>query len=321
MAWMKWDKLCTPKAYGGMGFRDLRAFNLVLLAKQGWRLQQNSNSLFYWVFKRKYFPDTSFVNAHKGRNPSYVWRSILATQPIIMQGMRWQVGNGQSICVWKDKWLPTQPTYQVISPRTLLPENVKADFLIDAEHGCWIADLVRELFINFEAETILSIPLSISMPLDRLVWSATSNGKFTVKSAYQLAMDMHNAEQERTSEASGQRQLWKSVWSAVVPNRIKNFVQRACQNILPKKSTLYRRQVINNEVCELCDKSCETTTRILLHCDFATSVWEACGLVIDREYTFEDMFWKLSNDSGPSVMDLTHFMVVSWNIWNNRNGI
>ena len=184
MAWMKWDKLCTPKAYGGMGFRDLRAFNLVLLAKQGWRLQQNSNSLFYWVFKRKYFPDSSFVNAHKGRNPSYVWRSILATQPIIMQGMRWQVGNGQSICVWKDKWLPTQPTYQVISPRTLLPENVKADFLIDAEHGCWIANLVRELFINFEAETILSIPLSISMPLDRLVWSATSNGKFTVKSAY-----------------------------------------------------------------------------------------------------------------------------------------
>ncbi|XP_075665274.1 uncharacterized protein LOC142634926 [Castanea sativa] len=47
----------------------------------------------------------------------------------------------------------------------------------------------------------------------------------------------------------------------------------------------------------------------------------ACGLVIDRECTFEDMFWKLSNGSRPSAMDLTHFMVVSWNIWNNINGI
>ena len=63
MVWMKWNKLCRPKAKGGMGFRDLKAFNLALLAKQGWRLQHESNSLFYRVFKSKYFPDTSFVDA------------------------------------------------------------------------------------------------------------------------------------------------------------------------------------------------------------------------------------------------------------------
>ena len=156
--------------------------------------------------------------------------------------------------------------------QNIATENVKANFLIDVEHGCWRANLVRELFINFEAKTILSIPLSISMPLDRLVWAATPNGKFTVKSAYWLAMDMHNAEQEGTSEASGQRQLWKSIWGVVMPNKIKNFVWRACQNFLPTKSNLYRRQVINSEVCEVCDKSCETTSHVLLHCDFATSV-------------------------------------------------
>ena len=79
--------------------------------------------------------------------------------------------------------------------------------------------------------------------------------------------------------------------------------------------------MINSEVCELCDKSCEITSHVLLHCEFSLSVWETCGLVIYRECNFDDMFWKLNNDSGPSVVDLIHFMAISWSIWNNSNGI
>lgn len=77
-----------PKDRGGLGFCDLKLFNLAHLAKQGWRLQTNSFSLFYQVFRAKYFPQSNFVEADIGRNPSYLWRSLMAAQGVVCKGMR-----------------------------------------------------------------------------------------------------------------------------------------------------------------------------------------------------------------------------------------
>ena len=51
------------KLKGGMGFHDLKAFNLVLLAKQGWKLIHQTYSLFYKFFKAKYFENNHSIDA------------------------------------------------------------------------------------------------------------------------------------------------------------------------------------------------------------------------------------------------------------------
>lgn len=63
MAWISWDKLYQRKSDGGMGFKNLKAFSLALLAKQGWRIVQNPSSLIQKVLKVKYFENTSFLEA------------------------------------------------------------------------------------------------------------------------------------------------------------------------------------------------------------------------------------------------------------------
>ena len=69
LAWMSWEKLCASKNCGGMGFKKLKEFNMALLAKQGWRLQQGHDTLVYKVLKARYFPTSDFSQVVLGNNP------------------------------------------------------------------------------------------------------------------------------------------------------------------------------------------------------------------------------------------------------------
>ena len=71
------------KEEGGMGFKDLKAFNLAMLEKQGWRIMTKPNSLFYKVFKSKYFRLTSFLGAKPGLRPSWTWQSLLEGRKVL----------------------------------------------------------------------------------------------------------------------------------------------------------------------------------------------------------------------------------------------
>ena len=64
--------LTLSKKDGGMGFRDLKSFNLAMLAKQGWRLLHDNTYLVYKCMKARYFPRTHFLKPKVSHNCSYV---------------------------------------------------------------------------------------------------------------------------------------------------------------------------------------------------------------------------------------------------------
>ncbi|XP_062010454.1 uncharacterized mitochondrial protein AtMg00310-like [Rosa rugosa] len=114
--WRSWERLCLTKHEGGMGFKNIYAYNLAMFAKQGWRLVTNPNSLIARLYKARYFPHCEFWQAELGQAPSFSWRSILAGRPVLKAGTQWRIGDGMQVNVWNDSWIPTCPLYLVQRP-------------------------------------------------------------------------------------------------------------------------------------------------------------------------------------------------------------
>ena len=195
----------------------------------------------------------------------------MGAREIISLGTRWRVGNGPNIRIWKDRWIPTRSTFKVQSPISILQENTTVDALIFQDTRLWNAPLIDAIFEVSEADTIKSIPLSRRSSTDTIIWAETKNGVYSVRSAYHLLMKAKKGGE--SSNNSQVNNLWKGIWNASVPQKIKLFIWKACKNILPTKLNLFRKKACNSMSCDLCDNDLESVMHVLVDCKFAQEVW------------------------------------------------
>lgn len=237
---MAWDNLSLPKKEGGLRFRNLYAFNLALLAKQGCRIIQEPTSLVS-IFKAKYFPHSSFLEVGVRSNASYAWRSICAAREVILWGSRWQIGDGTSIMVWGDRWLPLPSTFRLFSPKSQeCYVNMVSELSEDAR---WQLDMLGPSISIEEMDAIRSIPLSIRRTNDRLIW-------------------------HYNNEVC-------SLWKANVPPKVKMAAWRIISNIIPIGDNLHKQHVPLDPACILCWAESETVWHLMIEYSFARCTWLA----------------------------------------------
>ncbi|CAJ2659660.1 unnamed protein product [Trifolium pratense] len=95
--WLSWERLACAKGEGGLGFRDFKAFNMAMVAKQGWKIMARPETLVAKIFKARYFPHSSLIEANLGSYPSYVWSSLWKSCNVLRLGCRWNIGDGSNI--------------------------------------------------------------------------------------------------------------------------------------------------------------------------------------------------------------------------------
>ena len=221
--WIKWSMLTKSKLARGMGFRDLALFNDSLLAKQVWRLLHNKDTLFYRIFKARFFPHCSFMETKESASASYAWKSILKGREVIKMGSRFRVGNGKNIKIWQHHWLPIKHPPLVTSPIIESMEDATVDCLIDEDTRKWDVEMVDGILVPAEAALVKKIPLARSPTEYSLFWPFTANGQYNCKSGYRFLKELEAGAVEE-SQPDLARQLWKSIWSLEVLNKYKNMM-------------------------------------------------------------------------------------------------
>ena len=107
---------------------------------------------FCKVFKARFFPNCSIMEATNSRSGSYAWRSILIGRDVLQRGARWRVGSGEKIKIWQHHWLPRKHPPQVTSYPLESFENTTVATLIDSTTRCLNEEQIDGLFAPSEAE-------------------------------------------------------------------------------------------------------------------------------------------------------------------------
>ncbi|KAL5777690.1 hypothetical protein ACOSP7_010616 [Xanthoceras sorbifolium] len=162
-----YDKLFSSTLPSGEDIQEILCLDLQRLFSDFWWGSSEKGKRIHWLAWKKmcspknvvrYFPSSSFLNCNIGNEPSFVWRSIFWGREVLKKGVRWRIGNGYSVSIYDDQWLPRASTFRVLSPR-YLPEGVSVAGLI-GDNGRWSEEIINRYFFPEEANAILGIPLS-----------------------------------------------------------------------------------------------------------------------------------------------------------------
>jgi hypothetical protein len=291
---------------------------MAMVAKQGWHIMMNPGTLVARIFKARYFPHSSFLEANVGNNPSYVWRCLWKSRCVLTLGCRWRIGDGSTIKVMSDPWLKGVGKGWVQAPQNQGVYDLRVSNLMLDGVKKWDQHIILQLFSYDAAQEILEVPLFDMVKEDGLVWKEDNSGKYTVKTGYRLLMREKSERNRRQVTAD-----WNSVWKIRAPPRAKHLLWRICRDCLPTRFRLRQHYVQCPSICQLCQDEEEDTWHVLFGCIESRQCWTEAGLsaVIEpRTQQFNDavaLIHDICSNEDKEVAGRCAVMI--WTLWNNRN--
>ncbi|XP_056847407.1 uncharacterized protein LOC130498081 [Raphanus sativus] len=264
------------------------------------------------------------LDPHRSYSPSYGWRSICSARSLVKKRLIKRVGNGQSISVWTDPWLPA-PRPRSATPKNIsldLSSSLKVDYFIDRTNFSRNETLLNEYFHSDDVTLIKGLAISRFGRVDTIGWAFTDSGKYTVKSGFKTEAKYPDKVIQELPFDPDINPLLSHTWKLRCPPKLQHFIWQVIKGIIPVANNLRTRGINCDLRCSLCGAEEESINHVFFECPPAIQVWALSkipsapgffpGLSVFSNIDY--LFWRLPKDS-----DFRFFPWILWYIWKNRN--
>lgn len=271
---MAWDRICSPKANGGLGVRRLALFNVALLGKWLWRFVEENTRLWRRVVVVKFGEGRGgWCSGRVGQSHGLgLWKGIWLRWEEFWRRVKLKVGVGDRVRFWLDRW------YSALSLEVRFPLifGIAADTKVRVgavrsrhrDSTVWNVHLRRNVQ-DWEQDQLLELlgflyALRIEeVEQDSLVWDCPrAKGKFSVSSFYGAL-----AHEEAVVFP------WRCVWVVGTPSKVAFFVWTAMLGRILALDNLIRcDHILVNWFCLYCGDA-ESVDHLLVHCPVASRLW------------------------------------------------
>ncbi|KAL5538575.1 hypothetical protein UlMin_045894 [Ulmus minor] len=253
----------------------------------------------------------------------------MASKDIIRSGSCYLVGNGESIDIWEDPWVPSFPGFR--SPPKGEPRvgwmSIK-DLIL--QRGIWDRSKLHELFDPHIVNLISAMHLPLRDKRDTMIWTPASNETFSAKSAYL------STNTTRFKEVLGiLKSDWNKLWNCktILP-RHKVLWWQILTDCLPLRSRLASRFPIPDITCPICLSNIENSLHLFVFCDLARKVWFASpwnlrldSLELASPMHFLRFLWDVETQDSRTAVGFTDRNIMLFAsvlcdlLWKHRNDI
>ena len=258
-----WKDVCVPYAEGGLAIRDLEVMNSAATLKLTWQVISHHPSLWVQWVHAHLVRGRDFWTIPEPQSASWCWRYILRSRAKARLFAFHIVGNGTNTRFRLDRWHPLG----VLEDR--FPDSLRYDSYLPREarvsncivQGAWripshVIPHVRDIY-----EALDQVPIH-STHADKLVWSPSLDGEFSIKSTY-------HALREVKPKLAWTRLVW---FKGRIPRH--SFISWfALRRALKTRVKLFAWNIASSTTCLLCGVGEETEEHLFGSCSFGRQIW------------------------------------------------
>lgn len=170
------------------------------------------------MYKVRYYANTPLFDATRGGGVSFIWSGLWETKEVLRTSFKWVVGDREIIRAFENPWVCGRENFMVNSVHADHNRGIKVCDLFLPDSKQWYVQKVYNLFVDYDVNSILVVPIPKNQVLDHMAWAHASDGRYTVKSVYHY-WHTHFSDCKHVVAHRG----WSALWNLKVLHKVSVF--------------------------------------------------------------------------------------------------